>query len=457
MERNHVEGWRCRAEVALLMAAALMAGPARAQQPTGHTIRIDHAVRRAYVQDHGNRDPVRTGGQIRVPSPYRVRIVAENTNSALYACSLTATPAPVPELDSLRAFLTALGPYVPAVLMDRLGVQGLGKADTLKVALQRLDSLITGPQGLQWILRQTLQALDTLRFEGGKSIGDRAQATLGTLGQACNRTGCRPLISRILAADSAVAKGVAELQGQVVTGEAAKLKDSLLTVGRGVLGDQDKVMATAYAVETLVHAVVNASDSVVCDTVEFPGNEGRDLTITVAPRQTAELARLADRKTYELKVTVLPQWSWRPAVGLALLYAVDATYPTYGTTTTPNVSVLQTGTKDYRAMYGLTLGLTYRGIDGRDSKSGLTWWLPEVTIVPTEDLRAFGIGTAISCGIVKLGVGALWVKHDVLDGVSVGDVLSDAAKFRTKPVFGEAGLYISLSVIGWQPFVRSAK
>ena len=444
----HVVRWV--AAVAVVQATISVPSMTRAQQPNDNSVVIDHATRTAYFVAGGERRRIDVGEHIRVPKPYRVRIKVENTNSALYTCGVAATVAHVPELDSLRAFLTAVGPFVEAAI--RAGNPPTPEAAGLKAALDTLDRIVTGPRGLQWALRLTLEALDTLRFASGSAIRDLAVQLAGKLLPVCDSIeGCRSLVSGILGAESDIARRLEPFdQGNPSTyrPDATKTRaDSLIVMAaRAALAGEDKLVATAYGVEAVVRATLKASDTMVCDNVALAGGEGRDLTITVAPRPIPELARLADRRPYELKVTVLPKWPFRLAFSAAVLYAFDATFATYAPTSATPPLVAQSGTRDLRWHYGLTLGLT---TDWRHEPGRFTWWQLEFTVSPSSDGQTFGIGTAFSWRVFKLGLGALWVRHDELDGISVGESLSDGL-LRTKSVLGTPRFYLSASLIGWQ-------
>jgi hypothetical protein len=441
MAQSYVDGLRRLAAVALIQVATLVPGPARAQESTGAAVRINHATRTAYFEQNGKRRRIDVGERVRVPKPYAVRIVVDSTNSALYTCGVTATVAHVPELDSLRAYLTAVAPYLAGAM--RL-VSVPAAAESLRVALDSLDDVITGPRGLQWALRRTLEALDTLRFKTGPEIHQTAAELASNLWPVCDSTGCRSLVSGVLRAEANVSRQFERFRHDTAL---AKAHDTLVAAARAALAGEDKVVAAAYGVEAVVRPTLKASETMVCDSVTFSSDEGRDLTITVAPRPIPELARLADRRPYELKVTVLPKWGPRLAFSAAVMYAVDATFPTYNTTTTPPVQVIESGTQDLRWNYGLTLGLTW---DWRHAPCHITWWPLELTVSPSTDNPGLGIGMAFSVGVFKAGVGALWLKHDQLDGMSVGQTLSDPNLLRKRSVLGSPRLYLSASLIGWQ-------
>lgn len=448
MARFNAQVVRWATAVAVIQVTISAPSMTRAQQPNGSGVVIDHATRTPYFDWKGERHRIDVGERIRVPKPYRVKIVVENTNSALYTCGVTATVARVPELDSLHAFLVAVGPYVAAAAAapapPKAPPPTSAAADTLKMALDTLDRIVTGPQGLQWALRLTFEALDTLRFDSGPAIAKTAAELGRNLLPVCDATGCRSLLSRILRAESNIARRL-----ELVVLKNPTPEDTLIVMAaRAALAGEDKVVTAAYGVEAIVRATLNASDTMVCDSVAFASDEGRDLTITVAPRPIPELARLADRRPYELKVTVLPKWGPRLAFSPALMYAFGATFPTYNTISVDasHLQVIEAGTQDLRWNYGLTLALTW---DWRHAPCHVTLWPLEFSVLASTDNPGLGIGTALSMGVFKVSVGALWLKHDQLDGISVGSILNDANLLRKKPVRAPR-IYLSASLAGWQ-------
>jgi hypothetical protein len=107
----------------------------------------------------------------------------------------------------------------------------------------------------------------------------------------------------------------------------------------------------------------------------------------------------------------------------------------------------------YGLTLGLTLGLTWRGLDWRE-KDGAAVWIPELTVNPSSEVRAVGAGAAFSWWkILKVGVGYLWTKHKVLDGLSEGALLERAEDLRVRDSYQDGKWYISISLIGWPPFL----
>jgi hypothetical protein len=174
-------------------------------------------------------------------------------------------------------------------------------------------------------------------------------------------------------------------------------------------------------------------------------------TLKVSPRETAEIKRIVTVEPLEFKVTALPDWRVRPAVGLTFLVAPNAEYETFGSAKDGDVTkVVRKGTVDHRFTYGLTLGLSYQ----RGEQPRVRLWLPELTVNPLDDVKAMGVGAAGSYGVLKLGVGILWMRHTVLDGQNVDDVIPSADALSTRDAYGKGRFYAGLSLIGLPPFVR---
>jgi hypothetical protein len=137
-------------------------------------------------------------------------------------------------------------------------------------------------------------------------------------------------------------------------------------------------------------------------------------------------------------------------VGLSLLAAPGATYPRFGARTPAvggGTEVYQSGTQDLRFSWGLTLGLTWRGLGSTSQgQAPLALWFPEITVNPTGNLKAFGLGAAVSWSIVKLGGGVLWTRHLVLDRLVNGQGIPNPDFLTTRPSYRSPNLYISLSV-----------
>jgi hypothetical protein len=96
---------------------------------------------------------------------------------------------------------------------------------------------------------------------------------------------------------------------------------------------------------------------------------------------------------------------------------------------------------------------------GRKKNKNWAIWLPEITINPSDDVRAVGVGAGISFWkVFKIGGGILWTRHKVLVGQSAGQPLSEEADLRLRDSYGKPEKwYVGISVIGWPPFLPDAK
>jgi hypothetical protein len=93
-------------------------------------------------------------------------------------------------------------------------------------------------------------------------------------------------------------------------------------------------------------------------------------------------------------------------------------------------------------------------LDHRDH-GGFAVWLPELTVNPSSDTRAVGVGFAFSfLRFVKIGGGYLWTRHTALDGQDVDQVLASKDALRTREAYGDPRWYWSFTLVGWAPFQK---
>ena len=135
-------------------------------------------------------------------------------------------------------------------------------------------------------------------------------------------------------------------------------------------------------------------------------------------------------------------------------------YPTFGTSKTTvtedgkeveRFRIVEKELEDRRFTYGLTLALTnHRFCTGNGASCG---WL-DLTVNPSDDVKAFGLGLAWNWHRLRLGAGALWTKHSNLENdLAVDDLLAAEGDLKTGTTYDDPEFYVSFSVIGWQPFV----
>ncbi|MFN2399122.1 MAG: hypothetical protein ABR543_10865, partial [Gemmatimonadaceae bacterium] len=353
------------------------------------------------------RDTIKSGGSVRVPSKTGIPITAVSSNSAFYTCSAKQKTVSVPELDSLKAFLTALGPYATSLLTEKIELApelrtgtldsaATRRLNELKQALVELDTLLVGSKGLQATRALTLRELESMRGASVTAIHASRDSVRKFGNLDCPRCTRLKLIQQLADQFQLIGEKLRSVRSDVAvlgalvdtmlraaeaakpgadTREAARLdsiaeaaRDKLdLLVGRTTdiiesaqeaLNDSDKIIAVAYATEALTLAAANATVTIDCDTVSVSLAEGREVALTVASQPNPELSRLASEKPFEFTMTILPEWRVRPVVGLALVGAWDARYPTFGIKDSAGMKVVaETGEQDSRYTYGLTLGL----------------------------------------------------------------------------------------------------
>ena len=433
----------------------------------GLLLLYDHASGKAFVVREKKCTQLEPAGNLRIRAGVKLRVVVANTNTALYGFTLTQGSVAAEEISTLQGFSKALGPY-----LSELGREAFGRAvappptgPAVKTAtpLDVIRAQLYGKEGLEHSTAIIASALERMRaFPPDPAVSRR---TLDDATRAVEK------------GDTSLDDDTATLKKELVDTGVFKVagdRYTLTTIGkltlafkmlaeqgapsteeRTVLGGQETVLEAAYRVQALGQAALTAKNVWYCsDPLTVSYEKGRKLTLKVAPAAPPELSRLASLGPQEFTTTVNPDWLVRPALGLAFLTASGATYPKYGTKKAGDeVEVVQNAMQDSRFTYGLTLGLTWRGLDWRDN-NGWAVWAPELVVNPSTDVKAAGFGAAVSWKILKLGVGKFWTKHTALDGQVVGQHLPDADSLKTRDVYGRGEWYVSISVIGWAPFVQ---
>ncbi len=389
------------------------------------------------------------GDEWRVPRRARVRVEVRNTNSALYACADDKRVVALPEADSLRSFIAALGPYGPALVGAARSTPMIAfesylpprnrSSAPLDIALDRLNRRLFDSTGLLGLRRRLFAFLDSAQSAGIIPAG-RMRAIARSL---CGPAGCAalPPAPEVAAALDDVSRALESDTGATASSQQA---------ARKALQDSDKLFQLIQSMRQTLTRVERASDVITCDSVDVPRAGGVALNVAVTPTTDADLRDYATRKPMSVKTTVLPARPITPVLGIGLVYAGDALFPRFTTVSAGggNVSIVESGVTDSRVFYALTLGVTF-------PVSSIVSVGPELMVSPTSDAKAFGFGVAASVWIVKVSAGYVYAKHDVLDGQRVGDQLTDAPLLRTRPAYGAPSAYFSLAITGWPPFLRS--
>lgn len=458
------------------IAASAQAPTARVEidHPTGNARLIVLRDGRADTSELGDRPVVRLAHSV----PVEVRVV--NTNTALYRFGRTVEGVPLPEAEAVQGFASRLTPYVPELRasMRNRGLRGAGEqateaaiaearlALTLSLgaaerSLLAIDEAVYGDRGLQPTLGRTLLALEQMRRGTSPEQASAPLRQALNLGPACGRQEQVRLqtAGAMLTALASLSTATDELRDATYGVSFADtrwqaLRDSAQILDRraqAALADFEPLVANAYRVERLVGIVANACSHWSAGTVSGSRTSGKSVTIRAEPRTEPEVARIAEHAPAQFTVVVQPQSIVRPAVAIAAIAAPGARFPTYGTRDVAGgVEVFESGRKDRRFGLGGTLGFTWPGLDRRDG-SGVAVWLPEL-LVAAGDLTGAGVGTAVSLGFVKVGAGAMWMRHEALVGARPGDVLADPSQVQVVDGYGKPQFYLSLSVFDWAPF-----
>ena len=410
----------------------------------------------------------------RVPAGQPI-VIRVPLNTALFEMTSKSKPVDAPEIADLNALFALLKPYAT----DLLTTQGWSpheKSTTPSVIQSDIDAVATlvyGRGGL-WDTRMLVLAslLEMSRPESssaaapGSTFVNREREELKKSLRAF--PGDRVLVLPnqpdpplpacgndvyVLTLPASLTKALRQLASHVADPDAAR--DPALDDGRQLLDGSEKLLTAAHRLDDLTRIATTACSVWQSDPFEVTMAKGLELTFTPAVRDLPEIRRIAGEAPEAVTLTVLPDWTVRPAAGVALGFSPRSTFPTYATKKSGDqVVIVPKGHDDHRADYLFTLGLTYPILDGRAKASHLTWWLPELMVNPSDKVRSLGIGTSVSWKFLKIGIGALWSKHDVLDGQLPGQLLDSAGDLATCGSYGAPKSVFTISIIGWQPFAN---
>jgi hypothetical protein len=361
------------------------------------------------------------GPKAEISTARKIVVGALGTNTAWYDHAITAAPVVGVEKETLFSYLRELRPYltdVPKELVDGDAAPRAKKdpAVDLVPLLERLDTLIFGAQGLHDIHYQVLKALrNTEPKKIRTAIEGAASGRAGALDRdwfdGTSSQKRLSIVGQLIATYDT-------LQARVVQYRGAE-DDAVLAASRA-LRESEKVMRSAYELERMASIAAHASSRWTSrDTLHVAWSHGLDVALTVTPRDSEHLSQLAELKAREYSIRIVPWWPLRPSLGVSLFYADAASF----------------GQTDARFGYGLNLGLAPAGL--HQIKDGpLSLWLAELTVAPESKQRSIGIGSAISYGVLKLGCGWIWIKHEEED----------------RETYGKGLWYFSISLFGIPPF-----
>ena len=444
-----------------------------------NTLVIDHTERKARFQNA----VVEDGDQIRMRSPHNVVVQVKNSNSALYECQVSATKTSTPELDATLGFMKALGPYLIEGAVMRAGkqvslyslpqaVSGTGhisdKAREIENVLVGIDEILFDPTGLHPLFARTAHELDRMRLlESHQSIDLTSYRDFAKLTCVMNGTECREL--RAVRQLASALDSLGKIHGpfaEMAKNSANDTLKELAARSASALADADGMLGLAYLVERMVQRTLSATKTFSCSPrINLSLFSGRDATVTLSASSVSEIARVASSSVivrgstaepYALKVSARPDWLIRPTLGLSFVAVPDGEYPKFGTKTINDTThkIRTAGSTDARFTYGLVLATTWRFLDWRDKKFPAAFYLPELTVNPSNDIKAAGIGIGVSLSRVKFGFGYAVTKHSVLaNGQQLDATLRDPEELSVRDAYGKRKFYWSVSLIGLPPFL----
>ncbi len=390
------------AVLAILTTAWTGAAVAAAQPPPAGEVvllSLDHATGALSLSLPGRSPrPVSSGDTVAVPAGVPVAVVVTGTNTALYSYSLAAEKGDAPQLDSLNRFLSAAAPFL--VDIPRTLIQSQGPDDDPSQAvLREIDDALFGPSGVHRTYLAVEGALRKMSASGGDVL-----AAAGSL-KVSLPPGWDSNVDRLLDAYRRLGSSAGE---------------------RKALQDSAKVLEAARRVEGLAATLLAARPEHRFPPFGLAWNESRTLRIRVSPSRDPTLGDFATLPARAADVVLAPLWPLRVGVGASFLFSPGSTWEG------------PSGVEDARFTWGLTLSLAPRALTPASlAAKGWALWLPEITLNPSSADRALGAGMAVGWKALKLGAGALWTRHDTVEG---------------NQSYGAPRLYLSLSVTGWEPF-----
>ena len=442
------------------------------------------------------------GHAFRLRRPGEVKIRVINTNTALYSITTEETSAVPASFEPVRQFLTPIKAYMPELAVvvqaghrSRGGAtrsvlpgaaprgttsaaseaarDALTNAKTVESDLLNLDDRTVGASGVYSRFELSLYTLEMMRAGDVEAAADNFADSLGIAHQSCTNDGGNTS-SRKAVADAPPSLPAELLQiyhdlrshtapFAMSLQDTSLVKDASLSGLRtelaqirlradSALAQAQSTLADAYHVQELTNLVLHACSHWESRPIKVSSAAGRVINVHIAPRADVELSRVAERRNDTQTITLLPPLSRLGATfGLSALYAPTARFHTYAVRATGGAGsvneIYEATSVDSRFLYGLSLGLSYNlRPDWRD-RAGPVLWLPVATVAEAGNQRAIGLGAAVSMWRFKVGAGALAIRHQELDGLSVHQQVTNASYLTTRDTYGHPLFYVAFSII----------
>lgn len=330
--------------------------------------------------------------------------------------------------------------------------------DILQNLQRAIDNDLYGQGGLMHLRLEALHALQSLvetnslgrivanlRNQIGDPFRDRTLTLIASLQKHMRQT------RTTLASRTQLESRLDSLIGMLSTLKQYQLRNSRERSFR-MVNDFEGMNLLAYDTERLLLALFSAADTWQGQLpAELSFKAGREIVLSIGARSNIHLARLAVKNNVEYKIHILSDAVIRPSLGLSVVFAPTAEFGDFGLQPANGGFEIVESQKvqDSRFTWGFTIGLTYSILDWRQ-ENGIAVWLPELSINPSDEVNAIGLGAGVSfLQFLKVGIGAIWTKHSVLELNKVGDIINDAAELRVRDSFGSPNVYFSISVFAW--------
>ena len=397
---------------------------------------IDHAAG-AFVEAYQMRDGVRgtvtardisgigsPALTIRTADP--VKVVLRNYVTAIWDARVATKEIESVEYELYQGLLDAIKPYaaeVPLLLGIATTDREVPELATLKVTAFR-DSIASLRSNTMWKIRQ-LSLAESLSQE-------EIDATRRFAAQYLGGTSARP---RLRFLDS-LAVWYEALTRVHVTKDVSELRDQSKTIlTRATQLERALIRLSTVGNSTDVHLYARST-----------WKAGISATVTIASSEAMSFAGL-DTTLSRYSITVLPDPIARPMSALAVIYWAGDDFRSFATERVAGGYAIRASKDDISHWsQGISFGLAWRFLDFRDVKDkGLAISVPELIVNPFDSFRGIGVGVGASYSFAKLSVGALWIRNNVLDGHTTGDILADPTLLRTQPVYSPR-FFVSLGV-----------
>jgi hypothetical protein len=236
--------------------------------------------------------------------------------------------------------------------------------------------------------------------------------------------------------------------------------NKLISEAGRALDEKDANLRVASEVEHIAQRTAVAECEVKLPDIKPDFEKDQILHIKICQSEVAKRADFPALSDVEYDIRVQSEPGFRASLGIGLAGWFGPTFNDYAAFQVSQTSyVIGRKAPDLsRFRYVATLSILFNWLDWT-SKHNSALWFPEITIGPANDLEGLGVGAAYAIGKVKIGLGALWVKHIELDGQTENQTIPSASALRTRKTYGrfwnDPKLYLSISVFDIPPFIIS--